>query len=32
MASRLDITQPTFNKHLRLAEKATFTLLFDADD
>jgi predicted DNA binding protein len=29
VADRLDITQPTLNKHLRLAEKQTFTLLFD---
>ncbi len=29
VAERLDITQPTFNKHLRLAERQTFELLFD---
>ncbi|WP_276274007.1 PAS domain S-box protein [Haloarcula litorea] len=32
VATRLDITQPTFNKHLRLAERKTFGVLFDADD
>ncbi|WP_324761098.1 PAS domain S-box protein [Haloarcula montana] len=32
VASRLEITQPTFNKHLRLAERKTFELLFGADD
>ncbi|GAB3316153.1 PAS domain S-box protein [Haloplanus salinarum] len=32
VAERLGITQPTFNKHLRLAERKTFSLLFgDAD-
>ena len=31
VAERLDITQPTLNKHLRLAEKQTFTLLFGDD-
>jgi len=31
VAERLDITQPTFNKHLRIAERKTFGLLFDAD-
>jgi len=31
VAQRLDITQPTFNKHLRIAERKTFGLLFDAD-
>jgi len=31
VAERLDITQPTLNKHLRLAERKTFSLLFDAD-
>ena len=31
VASQLDITQPTLNKHLRLAEKKTFNLLFDAE-
>ena len=29
VARRLDITQPTFNKHLRIAERETFELLFD---
>jgi predicted DNA binding protein len=29
VAEQLDITQPTFNKHLRLAERQTFELLFD---
>jgi predicted DNA binding protein len=32
VATRLDITQPTFNKHLRFAERKTFELLFDADE
>jgi DNA-binding CsgD family transcriptional regulator len=32
VAARLDITQPTFNKHLRLAERKTFGLLFSADE
>ena len=31
VASRLDITQPTFNKHLRIAERETFELLFDGE-
>ncbi|MEF8906929.1 MAG: PAS domain S-box protein [Haloarculaceae archaeon] len=31
VAGRLDITQPTLNKHLRLAEKKVFGLLFDPD-
>ncbi len=31
VATRLDITQPTLNKHLRLAERKIFTLLFDPD-
>jgi PAS domain S-box-containing protein len=31
VADRLGITQPTLNKHLRLAERKTFSLLF-ADD
>jgi DNA-binding CsgD family transcriptional regulator len=31
VADRLDITQPTFNKHLRLAERQTFELLFGLD-
>ncbi|WP_338901201.1 PAS domain S-box protein [Salinibaculum marinum] len=31
VAERLDITQPTLNKHLRLAEKKIFSLLFDDD-
>ncbi|WP_436909119.1 PAS domain S-box protein [Halosimplex marinum] len=31
VADRLDITQPTFNKHLRIAEREVFGLLFDAD-
>jgi PAS domain S-box-containing protein len=31
VADRLGITQPTFNKHLRLAERKTFALLFDAE-
>ena len=29
VADRLGITQPTFNKHLRLAERKTFGALFD---
>ncbi|WP_411966368.1 bacterio-opsin activator domain-containing protein [Haloferax sp. YSMS24] len=29
VAAMLDITQPTFNRHLRLAEQTTFGLLFD---
>ncbi|WP_251330236.1 PAS domain S-box protein [Haloplanus pelagicus] len=29
VAERLGITQPTLNKHLRLAERKTFSLLFD---
>ncbi|WP_159903201.1 PAS domain S-box protein [Salinirussus salinus] len=29
VASRLDITQPTLNKHLRLAERKVFGLLFE---
>jgi len=29
VADRLGITQPTFNKHLRIAERKTFGLLFD---
>jgi predicted DNA binding protein len=28
VADRLGITQPTFNKHLRIAERETFGLLF----
>ena len=32
VARRLDITQPTFNKHLRIAERETFELLFDAEE
>jgi len=32
VASRLDITQPTFNKHLRIAERETFELLFGTDE
>lgn len=32
VAAHLDITQPTFNKHLRLAEKQTFDILFATDD
>jgi predicted DNA binding protein len=32
VAERLGITQPTFNKHLRFAERKTFSTLFDADD
>jgi PAS domain S-box-containing protein len=32
VAARLDITQPTFNKHLRIAERKTFELLFGADE
>ncbi|MFB6102610.1 MAG: PAS domain S-box protein [Haloplanus sp.] len=32
VAERLGITQPTLNKHLRLAERKTFELLFDSDD
>jgi PAS domain S-box-containing protein len=31
VADRLDITQPTLNKHLRLAERKAFELLLDAD-
>ncbi|ELZ20549.1 bacterio-opsin activator-like transcription regulator [Halosimplex carlsbadense 2-9-1] len=31
VADRLDITQPTFNKHLRIAEREVFGLLFGAD-
>jgi predicted DNA binding protein len=31
VAAQLDITQPTFNKHLRLAQRKTFGLLFEAD-
>jgi PAS domain S-box-containing protein len=31
VAERLDITQPTFNKHLRLAERTAFELLLDED-
>jgi predicted DNA binding protein len=31
VAAQLDITQPTFNKHLRLAQQKTFGLLFDAE-
>ena len=31
VADRLGITQPTFNKHLRTAERETFELLFDPD-
>ena len=31
VASRLDITQPTFNKHLRIVERETFELLFGGD-
>lgn len=32
VAALLGITQPTFNNHLRVAERKLFTLLFDADD
>ena len=32
VASRLDITQPTLNKHLRLAERKVFGLLFGPGD
>ncbi|WP_276414115.1 PAS domain S-box protein [Haloarcula halobia] len=32
VATRLNITQPTFNKHLRLAEQQTFELLFGEGD
>jgi PAS domain S-box-containing protein len=32
VAGRLDITQPTFNKHLRIAERETFELLFGGDE
>jgi predicted DNA binding protein len=32
VADRLDITQPTLNKHLRLAERKTFEVLFGDDD
>ena len=31
VARRLDITQPTFNKHLRIAERETFELLLDGE-
>ncbi|MEF8853785.1 MAG: bacterio-opsin activator domain-containing protein, partial [Haloarculaceae archaeon] len=31
VADRLGITQPTFNKHLRLGERKTFELLFDEE-
>jgi len=31
VADRLGITQPTFNKHLRLAERKTFSVLFATD-
>ncbi|WP_436930693.1 PAS domain S-box protein [Halosimplex halobium] len=31
VADRLDITQPTFNKHLRIAEREVFGLLFDTE-
>ena len=31
VASRLDITQPTLNKHLRLAERKVFGLLFEPE-
>jgi len=31
VAAQLDITQPTFNKHLRLAQRKTFGLLFEAE-
>jgi PAS domain S-box-containing protein len=31
VAERLDITQPTFNRHLRIAEDETFSLVLDAD-
>ncbi|MBB6646175.1 PAS domain S-box protein [Halobellus ruber] len=31
VASRLGITQPTFNKHLRVAERETFEFLFGPD-
>ena len=31
VAERLGITQPTFNKHLRLGERKTFELLFDGE-
>jgi PAS domain S-box-containing protein len=31
VADRLGITQPTLNKHLRLAEQKTFELLFEAE-
>jgi PAS domain S-box-containing protein len=32
VADRLDITQPTLNKHLRIAERKTFDLLFGDDE
>jgi PAS domain S-box-containing protein len=32
VAGCLDITQPTLNKHLRTAERETFSLLLDPDD
>lgn len=31
VADRLGITQPTFNKHLRIAERETFELLFGSE-
>jgi PAS domain S-box-containing protein len=31
VAAMLDITQPTFNRHLRMAEKRTFEMLLDAE-
>jgi PAS domain S-box-containing protein len=32
VADMLGITQPTFNKHLRVAERQTFELLFDGEE
>ena len=32
VAGRLDITQPTLNKHLRLAEKTVFSLLLEPEE
>jgi PAS domain S-box-containing protein len=32
VANRLGITQPTFNKHLRVAERETFEFLFGPDE
>jgi predicted DNA binding protein len=32
VAEAMDITQPTLNKHLRLAERKVFDLVVDADE